>query len=130
MRILNCTIHEATEKQKQMGIVTPVHAEKIKQAILFQEPPTLERIDYAITVILEAMKENHCDTAMIGGAPFLQGYLEEALLNNGFQVAFAFTQRKSIEKVMENGEVEKVSYFDSDTIIIKDQSKNLHLIHL
>ena len=49
--------------------------------------------------------------AMIGGAPFLMGPLERALISRGIFPAYAFSRREVVEKATADGEVTKTAVF-------------------
>lgn len=48
---------------------------------------------------------------MIGGAPYLMSALESTLKEKGVQPLYAFSERVSVEKTTETGEVIKTSTF-------------------
>ena len=48
---------------------------------------------------------------MIGGAPFLMGALESALLDYGITPVYAFSKRESVEEVQKDGSVKKINIF-------------------
>ena len=49
--------------------------------------------------------------AMIGGAPFLMGPLERALISRGIFPAYAFSRREVVEKATADGAVTKTAVF-------------------
>lgn len=53
----------------------------------------------------------HGAAAMIGGAPFLMPALEKALRTKGILPVYAFSQRESVEEIMEDGTVRKTAVF-------------------
>jgi len=132
MKILNCTNHAVTENQILMGIVEPEEQDKkiISDVITFHDLPTEESIKRACDGVVSMVKKYSCDAAMIGGAPFLQGYLEESLFNEGLCAAFAFSKRIVKERKLEDGSVEKVSVFDSSDTIVKQADGSIFYVSL
>lgn len=53
----------------------------------------------------------HEGDVMVGGAPFFMRYLENALLNAGYQPVYAFSRRTVREERQPNGESVKRSVF-------------------
>jgi len=49
--------------------------------------------------------------AMIGGAPFLMASLEEELKKENVTVLYSFSERRSVEKIMDDGSVQKTAVF-------------------
>ena len=131
MKILKCTNHRSTPKQLAMGIIDPSDndGELLRNAITYDELPTLEQINRTCQTIVNLVKKYGCDAAMLGGAPFLAGYEEEALFRCGLSVAFAFTKRIVKEEVLQDGSVKKTSLFDSSDTIIKHPDGTLEIIH-
>jgi hypothetical protein len=57
-----------------------------------------------------ACQRSHA-TAMIGGAPFFTRALEDALNAAGITPVYAFSSRESVEEVLSDGSVRKVTVF-------------------
>ena len=131
MRILNCTNHNVTEKQIRMGIIEPDSEDKMKlqASITFDLPFSMEDIDAACTNVVTLTKKYDCTAAMIGGAPFLQGYLEQALFSEDLCAAFAFSRRRSEEKRFSDGTIKKIAFFDTSNTIIKEPNANFYIIN-
>lgn len=121
--ILNLTQHPATAEQVAAGVVDlppderaalvaaltidalPTRAELIARAQAIAEIAACNRLggdDGDDTVILRAM---------IGGAPFLMGPLEAALVGRGIAPMYAFSRRVVREEVLADGTVRKVAEF-------------------
>ena len=132
MRILNCTNHNATDKQLRMGVIEPDEQDKraIQQSITFELPVSMADIRRACDMVTEYTEKYGCAAALIGGAPFLQGYLESSLFAKSLCAAFAFTRRISAERKMPDGSVEKVSVFDSAATLVKHPDGTLETITL
>ena len=110
--IINLTHHELTSEQlegfEHVGIS---YRDMIKGFLTFDNLPTREQITdcaYALARIAIGQKATH---AMIGGAPYLMSTLETALKYYGVQPLYAFSQRESVEKTLEDGSIQKVSVF-------------------
>ena len=52
------------------------------------------------------------DYAMIGGAPFFQSHLENALLAQGVGFCYALSERVARDEIQADGSVRKVSVFE------------------
>lgn len=94
-KILNLTQHQATKTQIERGVVEPSPASKdiIKKLITFEEAPDMETlaVNAGKLAAFAAMKGYH--QALIGGASYYMPYLEAALIQNGIQPQYAFTQQ-------------------------------------
>ena len=126
MMILNLTQHPATPDQLAAGVTEPLSGFRaaIVAALNFPALPTPADIAtraQALATIAVAMADelvssglmgdNHAYQAMIGGAPYLMGALERALIAQGIFPVYAFSQRESAEEVQTDGSVRKVNIF-------------------
>jgi hypothetical protein len=123
--ILNLTQHAATQDQLEAGVVDLVgfYKDKLVKALTFTTLPSAAEIQAAAEQIaslarffanqehLHGHPPSSCATAMIGGAPFLMGMLEEALHSQGFAPVYAFSVRESVENTDANGVVTKTAMF-------------------
>ena len=122
--ILNLTQHTATQEQKAQLVVEPrMCKDKIRELLTFEEIPSKEEIEARASELAEiAVSEaNHyagetdnkiwITRAMIGGAPFLMGALENALRECGFTPVYAFSKRESEEIPQPDGSVRKIAVF-------------------
>ena len=112
MAILNLTQHNATPEQIDAGVIElqPEVKQVLKGLLDFQELPTSEEVVLRAIAITKIAKEHGASTAMIGGAPFLMSVLEDILRNNDVVPLYAFSQRISVEKLID-GTVVKTSEF-------------------
>ena len=125
MKILNLTQHPATPEQKAAGVIDlrGVEKEMLTKWLTFETIPNLSEIQSRaktiadMAVIVQAW-EPVTDAgylpsraAMIGGAPYLMGPLEQALLAVRIEALYAFSQRVSVETANGDGTVNKSTVF-------------------
>lgn len=111
-KIVNLTMHNATESQVKDGVFEPSNKELVKESLLFTGLPTKKEIaDKAIKLVEVAVTEN-ATHAMIGGAPYLMGTLETELHKKGIIPLYSFTERKSVETHNPDGTVTKTNVFE------------------
>lgn len=110
--IINLTQHEMTSEQlvgfEQVGLD---YRDMIKGFITFDTLPTREHITICADTLARIAHGCKATHAMIGGAPYLMGPLENALKAHGIQPLCAFSQRESVEKKLDDGTIQKVSVF-------------------
>jgi hypothetical protein len=121
MRILNLTQHPATPEQHAAGVVdlTPAQRVFVSQWLTFEEVPTRRQVKSRAALLAQAAANDSVgvgevgqfDAAMIGGAPYLMGPLEEALLAQGIKPLYAFSRRESVETIAADGSVTKTNVF-------------------
>ena len=121
MRILNLTQHPATPEQVAAGIVdlTPAQRVFVSQWLTFEDVPTRRQINSRAALLAQAAANDSVgvgevgqfDAAMIGGAPYLMGPLEEALLAQDIKPLYAFSRRESVETIAADGSVTKTNVF-------------------
>lgn len=112
MAILNLTQHAATAEQVAQGVIdlTGDDLAAMKALLTFVGLPSAETIyDRAYEVAKLAQSEG-VESVMIGGAPFFMGALERALQKRGIKPLYAFSERVSVEKVID-GVVVKTNEF-------------------
>lgn len=115
MHILNLTQHPATNDQIAAGVIDlPERTRALLQdALTFNELPmaaTLQARADSIA-IMAAGHSGQFRSAMIGGAPYFMPYLERALWDVDIRPLYAFSRRESVERLLPDGTVEKVSVF-------------------
>lgn len=119
MKFINLTQHKLTEDQI-VSLVSAGFVENniqvypdpfVKQILTFERLPSMPNIRKTAVTLAQYAKAQAATNVMIGGAPYLMGPLEEELANNGITYHYAFTERKTVEKVNEDGTVEKTSVF-------------------
>jgi hypothetical protein len=126
MLILNLTQHQATPSQKEAGLVDlPSElAAVVRAALTFDTVPTAQEIRNRAELLAHLASRADLDLpsehplvgvpfrgALIGGAPYLMGALEIALLGVGITPVYAFSVRDSTEEVQADGTVRKVNTF-------------------
>ena len=112
MAILNFTQHAATAEQLDAGVIDLMQHDlaSLKALLNFVGLPTADEI-YERAYAIAALAENlFAETVMVGGAPFLMPVLQKALQMRGITVLYAFSERVSVEKVV-NGVVVKTNEF-------------------
>lgn len=114
MQIINLTQHAFTPAQLEgaVEVGTEVRNE-IVDLITFIGCPTAEVIKGNASRLAEICRDMHASHAVIGGAPYFMGPLEQALRRAGIVPLYAFTERVAIEVTDPNtGEVVKTSRFN------------------
>lgn len=111
MRIINLTQHQASAEQLGAGVFDLPIDSVLKDALTFNVLPTKADIERRAQLITGIALTHEATHAMIGGAPYLMGALERLLKEAGIQPLYSFTERVSVEKKGENGEVVKTSIF-------------------
>ena len=112
MSILNFTQHAATAEQVAAGVIDLMQHDlaSLKALLNFVGLPTADEI-YERAYAIAALAENlFAETVMVGGAPFLMPVLQKALQMRGITVLYAFSERVSIEKIVD-GVVVKTNEF-------------------
>lgn len=112
-RIMNLTQHAPSPEQVAAGVVAndaDLQA-KVSKLLTFVDLPSKAEVQAAADALAQLVVENGFDQAMIGGAPFLMGSLEEALKRSGVRALYAFSKRESVETVQADGSVVKTAQF-------------------
>jgi len=112
MAILNFTQHAATAEQVAAGVIDLMQHDlaSLKALLNFVGLPTADEI-YERAYAIAALAENlFAETVMVGGAPFLMPVLQMALQKRGITVLYAFSERVSVEKIVD-GKVIKTNEF-------------------
>nr|DAJ74275.1 MAG TPA: hypothetical protein [Caudoviricetes sp.] len=111
--ILNLTQHPATAEQTAAGVVNFEGSilNILKNILTFTEIPSRDEIIERANLIVGLARSTGIEAAMIGGAPYLMPVLEHALYKHGIMPLYSFTQRETVEKIGENGEVIKTAIF-------------------
>lgn len=112
MTILNLTQHAATAEQLAAGVVDLMQHDLavLKGLLTFVGLPTGEEAYERAYQIARLAESCFVDTAMIGGAPYLMAELQKALQVRGITVLYAFSERVSVEKIVD-GVVIKTNEF-------------------
>lgn len=130
--IINLTQHSMTEEQykynnedlleikfKPYNGTSVGSPDYIKRLLNFDTIPSKKEImdravalaAYASGLLNQAKNDDDKLFALIGGAPYLMGPLEEMLKNEGIQPLYAYSQRESIETINADGTVVKTAIF-------------------
>ena len=112
MNIINLTQHNATESQIKDGVFEPTDKSAVKNLLTFNTIPSKEEMQKRAEALAKIASESKAEFAMVGGASYFIPVLEKALNKAGVKPIHSFTERKSIDKTLENGEVQKVSIFE------------------
>jgi len=105
-----CGQHKLTQDQIDAGLVEYSQIEELKKLLNFKTLPTKDEIAERARKIVAIAVAEGCDTAMIGGAPYLMGALESRLKNAGIKPVYAFSERVTVEKEVD-GKIVKTSNF-------------------
>lgn len=114
MILINLTQHNLTQEQLKdaVEVGTDVRDEVVK-LITFSGLPTAGEIKNNASRLAVICRDMHASHAVIGGAPYFMGPLEQALRKAGIVPLYAFTERVAVEVVNpETGEVTKTSKFN------------------
>ena len=109
--IINLTQHEATPEQVREGVVETRNKEEVRKLLTFEELPTTEEIFRRARRLAEIALYEGAEAAMIGGAPYLMGPLEQELRGVGVIPVYSFTERRVVEESQPDGTVRKVAVF-------------------
>ena len=112
MAILNFTQHAATAEQVAAGVIDLMQHDlaSLKALLNFVGLPTRDDVYNRAYEIAKLADNLMAETVMVGGAPFLMPVLQKALQMRGITVLYAFSERVSIEKIV-NGVVVKTNEF-------------------
>lgn len=115
MTIINLTQHVSTAEQQEAGVQDlPQELRKQLMTLLtFEEIPTPQTLQERAKGIVDLLEElNQMPTrALIGGAPFFMGHLEEELRNAFVIPTYAFSRRVTTEVTQPDGTVVKTAAF-------------------
>lgn len=109
--ILNLTQHAATAEQLAAGVVEPADKREVSALLTFESLPSGEEVITRAEKLAQIAKTAGVEHAMIGGAPYLMGPLEEALWEVGVAPRYSFSTRESVEQTQPDGSVQKVAVF-------------------
>ena len=114
MILINLTQHNLTKEQLQgaVEVGNDVRDEVIK-LITFNELPTAGVIKDNASRLAAICRDMQASHAVIGGAPYFMGPLEQSLRRVGITPLYAFTERVAVEVTDPvTGEVTKTSKFN------------------
>lgn len=110
-KIINLTQHVGTAEQSADGVFEPNDKVTVQQLLTFDNLPSREEIRARAEALANIAEEEGASSAMVGGAPYLMGALENALKRRSIQPLYAFSVRESIEEHLPTGEVIKKNIF-------------------
>ena len=127
-KILNLTQHASTADQQAAGVVDlPESARGSLQNLLtFDSLPSDYDLYERAVAIAQLAEDNipageyNCPydvSAMIGGAPYLMGWLERELAKKRIHPVYAFSKRVVEEKHNQDGTVSKVAVFKHEGFV-------------
>ena len=121
MKILILTQHTPTEGQMSDGVydLSPANRLRLKAMLTINELPSRDQLHQRVEEITDLVcgLEDQPDAVMLGGFMALQGMLEAAFHDYGYQVCFSFSQRRCIETPLPSGEVKLNYVFDYEGMI-------------
>lgn len=117
--VVNLTQHASTPEQWGMGVVDLPEdiAKVLREDLTFEEIPSskdLEERAAKIVALLKGAQGGNLlprQEVMIGGAPYFMAPLERALRAEGIRPLYAFSRRESVDELLPNGGVKKVTVF-------------------
>ena len=110
--IVNLTQHQATETQKQAGVVETNCPSVVGILLTFDSIPTKQEMKNRADDLVLLALDSGAKEAMIGGAPFFMSTLEAALQKAGIKPLYAFSKRESVDQQQEDGTVRKTTVFN------------------
>ena len=118
-KIINLTQHRPTQEQLDAGVLEPAEGTKkeVRELLTFNELPTKVEIRGRAEQLALIAKKSGVSKALIGGAPYLMGALENALKAKGIQPLYAFSKRVVTEVALPDGSVEKKQIFKHEGFI-------------
>jgi len=114
--IMNLTQHAPTPEQVTEG-VAPASA-TVQALLMFEatrgdqgrlQVPPMTEVRRRAETLANLAAESGASRAMIGGASFLMGPLEAALIRKGIEPLYSFSARESVEEAQADGSVKKIS---------------------
>ena len=112
MKIINLTQHVATESQVKDGVFEPSDKSSVKTCLTFTTIPSKEDMVERAKKLAQIAHEHQADFAMVGGAAYFIPVLENELIAVGIKPIHSFTERKSVDKINDDGSVQKVNVFE------------------
>jgi hypothetical protein len=107
--IVNLTQHEASPSQIEAG-VSKSQSQEIRRLLTFDSIPTRREIAERADKLTDIAQASGAEYAMIGGAPYLMGALEAALIERGIMPLYAFSRRDSVEEVIDGKTVKRTVF--------------------
>lgn len=96
-KIVNLTQHFASAEQIVEGVFDLEDNKELKALLTFNTPPTLLEMQQRAEAITALAVATGASIAMVGGAPYFMGWLENALSGAGIKPIYSFTERVVVE---------------------------------
>ena len=116
MKVINLTQHTPTMSQAaEVAFVTlpdDVRAQVLALITFAPAEVNYETLRYRADTLAQIAANSGADVAMLGGAPFFQSFLENALLAQGVGFCYALSERVARDEIQADGSVRKVSVFE------------------
>jgi len=112
-KTVNLTQHPATKEQIAAGVfdLTGDELTDLKALLTFGSAPVPKQVQGRAVCLATLAAASDGTYAMIGGAPYLMGPLEAALIKEGVIPRYSFSQRESVEATDSDGTVKKTAVF-------------------
>jgi hypothetical protein len=111
-KILNLTQHPASPEQIDAGVIEPLDKQVVRDLLTFADIPSVEEVEERAKALAQIARDHGVNVAMIGGAGYLMGPLEQALTAYPMvEPVHAFTRRETIEVPQGDGSVKKTAVF-------------------
>ena len=116
MQVINLTQHTPTPAQAaEVAFVTlpdDVRAQVLALITFAPAEVNYETLRERADTLAQIAANSGANVAMLGGAPFFQSFLENALLAQGVGFCYALSERVARDEVQADGSVRKVSVFE------------------
>lgn len=116
MKVINLTQHTPTPAQAgEVTFITipdEIRAQVIDLITFAPAEVNYETLRERSDTLAQIAANSGADVAMLGGAPFFQSFLENALLARGIGFCYALSERVARDEVQADGSVRKVSVFE------------------
>lgn len=116
MKVINLTQHTPIPAQAaEVAFVTlpdEIRAQVLALITFAPAEVNYETLRYRADTLAQIAANSGADYAMIGGAPFFQSHLENALLARGIGFCYALSERVARDEIQADGSVRKVSVFE------------------
>ena len=116
MQVINITQHTPTPAQAaEVTFITlpdEIRAQVIDLITFAPDEVAYETLTQRADTLAKIAANSGADVAMLGGAPFFQSFLENALLARGIGFCYALSERVARDEIQADGSVRKVSVFE------------------
>lgn len=116
MQVINLTQHTPTPSQAAevtfITIPDEIRAQVLALITFAPAEVNYETLRERADTLAQIAANSGADVAMLGGAPFFQSFLENALLAQGVGFCYALSERVARDEIQADGSVRKVSVFE------------------